>query len=106
MATTFINAISRAVGTTEIITFTATEKSIIIGGNITNLLGTALPVFIKLRRGSDDTYILKNKMIEPGEGFELSKGNKLVLAVGDKLVVSSSAATSIDVIFSILQGVS
>jgi hypothetical protein len=34
------------------------------------------------------------------------KGNKLVLAVGDKLIVSSKVDSSLDVVFSILQGVS
>jgi hypothetical protein len=34
------------------------------------------------------------------------KGNKLVLSTGDKLVVSAQVASSIDAVFSILQGVS
>jgi hypothetical protein len=34
------------------------------------------------------------------------QGNKLVLLTGDKLVVSAKVAASIDVMFSILQGVS
>jgi hypothetical protein len=106
MATTFTNAISRAVGTTETIVFTATDKSIVIGCSITNLLSTTVPFTIKVRRGSDDTYIHKDKRIESGEPFELMKGNKLVLATSDKLIVSSKVDSSLDVVFSILQGVS
>ena len=106
MATVFVNAISRAVGTTEVISFTAPEKCIVIGCSITNLLSTTVPFTIKIRRGSDDTFVHKDKRIEAGEPFELMKGNKLVLLPGDKLVVSSKVASSLDVVFSILQGVS
>lgn len=106
MATVFLNTISRAVGTTEVINFTAPEKAIVIGCSISNLLSTTVPITIKLRRGSEDTFIHKDKRIESGEPFELMKGNKLVLASGDKLIVSSKVDSSIDVVFSILQGVS
>lgn len=106
MATTFLNAISRAVGTTEVISFTATEKSIMIGGNISNLMPTSVPINVVLRRGTEDTFLQKNKRIEAGETFELLKGNKLVFAAGDKLVISSGLNASIDAVFSILQGVS
>ena len=106
MATAFVNAISRAVGTTEVIGFTATDKSIVIGCSLTNLTSGTVPVTLVLRRGSDNTYIQKDKRIEAGEPFELMKGNKLVLASGDKLVVSAKVDSSIDAVFSILQGVS
>jgi hypothetical protein len=105
MATIFINAISNGVGTAEVINFTATDKSIIIGGNLSNLLTTSVPVNIILRRGTTDTYIHKNKRIEAGDAFDVFKGTKLVLASGDKLVISSGIASSIDAVFSILQGV-
>ena len=106
MATVFVNGISRAVGTTEVETFSAIDKSIVIGCSITNLLSTTVPITIKMRRGGVDTYIHKDKRIESGEPFELMKGNKLVLATSDKLIVSSKVDSSLDVIFSILQGVS
>jgi hypothetical protein len=106
MATSFTNAIANAVGTTEQIVFTATDKSIVVGCSVTNILSTTVPITIKLRRGSQDTYVQRDKRIESGEPFELMKGNKLVLASGDKLIVSSKVDSSVDVVFSILQGVS
>jgi len=106
MATSFTNAIANAVGTTEQIVFTATDKAIIVGGSVTNLLSTTVPFTIKVRRGTTDTHVHKDKRIESGEPFELMKGNKLVLAAGDKLIVSSKVNSSLDVVFSILQGVS
>lgn len=106
MATSFTNAIANAVGTTEQIVFTASDKSIVVGCSVTNILPTTVPITIKIRRGSQDTYVQKDRRIESGEPFELMKGNKLVLASGDKLIVSSKVDSSIDVVFSILQGVS
>ena len=106
MATTFTNAIANSVGTSEVEVYTATEKAIVIGCSISNLLSTTVPFTIKTRRGSTDTYVHKDKRIEAGDPFELMKGNKLVLLPGDKLVVSAKVDTSLDVVFSILQGVS
>ena len=48
MATTFVNTISRAVGTTEVEAFSAVDKSIVIGCSITNLLSTTVPITIKM----------------------------------------------------------
>lgn len=106
MATTFTNAIANGVGTTETIVYTATEKAIVIGCSISNLISSTVPFTIKTRRGSTDTYVHKDKRIEAGDPFELMKGNKLVLLAGDKLIVSSKVDASLDVVFSILQGVS
>lgn len=105
MATIFINAISRGVGTTEVINFTAIEKSIVIGGNLSNLLTTSVPINLILRRSTTDTYLQKNKRIEAGDAFDVFKGTKLVLTAGDTLIISSGLASSIDAVFSILQGV-
>lgn len=106
MATIFINTISSAVGTTEVIAFTATEKSMLVGGTVVNLLGSTVPFNLKLRRGSTDVYLHKGKRVATGETFALDESRKTVLAVGDKLVVSADAASAVDVVFSILQGVS
>jgi hypothetical protein len=106
MATTFVNAISRAIGTTETIVFTAPEKSIVIGGSVSNLKTTTIPFTLKIRRGIEDTYIHKDKRVDAGDPYEMSKGNKLVLSAGDKLVISAKVDSSIDAVFSILQGVS
>ena len=106
MTTTFVNASSRGVGTPEAVVFTAPEKSIVIGGSITNKLSTTVPFTLILRRGTDDTFIQKDRRVDANDPFELMKGNKLVLNTGDKLVVSSKVHSSIDAVFYILQGVS
>lgn len=106
MATTFVNATARGIGTQETVVHTAVEKSIIIGCSIVNKLSTTIPVTIKVRNGTTDTYWAKDKRIEAGAPDELMKGNKLVLQAGEKLVVSALVDSSVDVVLSILQGVS
>jgi hypothetical protein len=105
MATSFVNAVSRNIGTSEVIVFDASQKSVIIGGNLANLITSTVPVSIKVRKGATDTYFYKDKRISAGESFELSKGNKLILDAGDKLIASAQIENSIDAVFSILQGV-
>lgn len=106
MATTFTNSTARAIGTQETVVHTAPEKSIIIGCSVTNLLSTTVPITIKVRNGVTDTYWAKNKRIDAGDPIELMKGNKLVLQAGEVLVVSSLVDSSVDVVISVLQGVS
>jgi hypothetical protein len=106
MATIFINTISTNVGTTEVVAFTATEKSMLVGGTVVNLIGSTVPFNLKLRRGATDVYLHKGKRVEVGETFALDASRKTVLSTGDKLVVSADADTSVDIVFSILQGVS
>jgi hypothetical protein len=105
MPTIFTNAIRNSVGTTEVVAYTATEKAIVIGCSVSNLLSTTVPFTIKTRRGNVDTFVHKNKRIDAGDPFELMRGNKLVLLPGDSLVVSALVPQSLDVVFSILQGV-
>jgi hypothetical protein len=105
MATSFVNATYRNIGTTEVIVFNASQKSIVIGGNITNLIASTVPVSIKVRKGVTDTYFYKDKRVSGGDAFEMSKGNKLILDAGDKIIASAKVDNSIDIVLSILQGV-
>jgi hypothetical protein len=106
MTTTFTNAIANSVGTSDVEVYTAPSKSIVIGCSVSNLLSSTVPITIKTRRSSTDTFIYKDNRIEAGDPSALMQGNKLVLLPGDKLVVSAKVASSVDVVFSILQGVS
>ena len=106
MPTTFTNAIANSVGITDVEVYTAPSKSIVIGCSVSNLLSSTVPITIKTRRASTDTFIYKDSRIEAGDPSALMQGNKLVLLTGDKLVVSAKVAASVDVMFSILQGVS
>lgn len=107
MASNFINAIANDIGIEDTELYvSASAKSVVIGCNLSNKLTSTVPVSLKLRRDGVDTYIVKNKYITSGDIFELNKGNKLVLNIGDSIVVSAGVDNSFDAILSILSGVS
>jgi hypothetical protein len=108
MATSFINAVARNVGTAEAVVYTvpAGSKAILIGCNLANKTGGILPVSLILRKAGGDTFIVKDLRIGNGENVEVMRGNKLVLASGDAIIAQSVLADAFDVIASILAGVS
>jgi hypothetical protein len=108
MATSFINAVARDVGTTEVVIYTvpAQTKAILIGCNLANKTGGILPVDLILRKSTGDSYIVRGMRVGNGENSEVMRGNKLVLQANDALVTKSGLDNSFDVIASILTGVS
>lgn len=108
MATSFINAVSRNVGTSDAVIYTvaAGSKAILIGCNLANKTGGILPVSLILRKAAGDAYIVKDFRVGNGENVEVMRGNKLVLAAGDALVAKTVLDNAFDVIASILSGVS
>lgn len=105
MPASFTNVSSVDVGTSPVIVFTATEKSVLIGCNIANTIGQNVTVSLILN-DSVDIFVKKNFTIAPGFNDEIMKGNKIVLKVGDKIKAASSSASSVDVILSLITGVS
>lgn len=107
MATSFINATARDVGTTEVVLYTtpAGVKAILIGCNMANKTGATLPISLVLRKSTGDLFVVKNKRVLNGDNEEVMRGNKLVLASGDQLVVVSNDDNAFDVVASILTGV-
>ena len=107
MATSFINATARNVGTSDVVVYTvgAGDKAILIGCNLANKTGGILPVSLVVRKAAGDSYIVKDMRVGNGENAEVMRGNKMVMMSGDQLVVSSGLADSFDVVASILTGV-
>ena len=107
MATSFINAVARDVGTTEVVIYTvpAQTKAILIGCNLANKTGSILPVDLILRKSAGDSYVVRGMRVANGENAEVMRGNKLVLQSGDALVSKSGLDNGFDVIASILIGV-
>jgi len=101
----FKNATSSGIGTTEAIVYTATTKSIVIGCNISNIYGSIVPVDLILRKDNTDTCIKKQLRIPNGESVEIMKGNKIVLSQGESIVAKGYVDNSIDIILSLLTGV-
>jgi hypothetical protein len=107
MSTSFINRTSKGVGTTAVSMYTAPSdsKAILIGVNIANVTGSTVPFDIYIDKGGTDYYVVKGHRVTTGNNIEVMKGNKIVLDNNDIVYVKSEVASSIDVVLSILSGV-
>lgn len=103
----FTSTTTRDIGATPTVIYTAGSKGVVIGINVTNIYGSALPVSITHRRGGTDTFFVQNKYVEPAETAALIAGNKLVVEAGDQLLANTYTTISngFDVIISALEGV-
>jgi hypothetical protein len=101
----FSNVSATGIGTTPSTLFTATQKTVVIGCNMSNVINQIVPVSLIFNDGSNDVYIKKNFRIENGFSDEIMKGNKIVLDVGDSIKASAAIDSSVDVVLSLLTGV-
>jgi len=101
----FSNASATGIGTTTSTIYTATEKTVLIGCNVANIINQIVPVNLIFNDGSGDRYIKKNFRIENGSSDEIMKGNKIVLEVGDSIKASAGIDSSVDIVLSLLTGV-
>lgn len=108
MANTFARKLSRNVGTTPTAvggyTVGAATQVTVIGMSIANTTGSDVTADITLNDGANTTYLGKTIPIPTGGALVMFGGDqKLVLVTGDSVEVTSSAATSLDVVMSILE---
>jgi len=108
MANTFKRKLSRSVGTTPTIvgsyTVGAGATSVIIGLTVTNILGSTVSANVFINDGSANTSLLTTAPISSGSSLVVVGGDqKVVLETGDKIYVQSSAASSVDVVMSIME---
>ena len=123
MANTFKAFTKAGVGTTTTTAYEvelggATGKtSIVIGISLSNVASTPINVDVQIDRPaagttaapSDDVYLAKNIPIPSGSTLEIMAGQKLILeyngtaSAGDKIVVTSDTASSLDVIVNALE---
>lgn len=108
MANTFKRKLSRAVGTTPEIVGTYTvdvgATSVIIGLTVTNILGAAVSANVFINDGAANTSLVTTGPISSGSSLVVVGGDqKVVMETGDKIYVQSSAASSVDVVMSIME---
>ena len=108
MANTFARKLSRNVGVTPTAvggyTVGAATQVTVIGMSIANTTGSDVTADITLNDGATTTYLGKTIPIPTGGALVMFGGDqKLVLVTGDSVEVTSSAATSLDVVMSILE---
>jgi len=100
MANTFKNYTSASVGTSPVTTYTvpASTTSVMIGCNLSNTSAAQITVDVQ----AAGIYIVKGAPIPAGSALSVLDG-KIILETTDTVVVTSSAATSADVIVSVLE---
>jgi len=107
MANTFKNRTLRAVGTSPVdvgaVVASSTETTL-IGMTMANITSGVINVTATLNDGSNTTHIVKDAPIPTGGSLILLGGDqKVVLMTGDKVIVTSNTASSVDVIMSFLE---
>ena len=108
MPNTFLRKLSQNIGTTPTAvgsyTVGASTATTVIGLTCANTTTTAITVDVVHNDGSTDTYIVKGATVPSGGSLVVVGGDqKVVLVAGDSIKVTSSAATSCDVIMSVLE---
>ena len=105
---TFKRQLSQNVGTslTKVGNYTvgAGVTTTIIGLVMSNVTGNAISVSATLDNGTVNTYIVKDATLVAGGSLIAVGGDqKIVLETNDSIRVSSSAASSVDAILSVLE---
>jgi hypothetical protein len=106
MANTFKNQFSKAVGTSASTVYTcpSATQTTIIGMTIGNIISSPITVDVYVTSSATDYYIVKGATVPVGGSLVPIGGDqKLVLEAADILKVVSSAASSADVIASLLE---
>ena len=107
MANTFKNRTLRGVGATPIdvgAVVAASTQTTLIGMTLANVTSGVISVTATLNDGSTTTHIVKDAPIPTGGSLVLLGGDqKVVLMTGDKIIVTSNTASSVDVIMSFLE---
>lgn len=104
MAKEFTKYSASSIGTGPTEVFTAITKTLLMGCNVSNITSFKIPFSVTVVNQQSSTTIVSGMEIDGHTSLELVKG-KIVLGVGDKLIVKSSIENSIDIIVSVLEGV-
>lgn len=108
MANIFKSKTKTEVGTSPATLYTvpSATTSVVIGFNLTNVTGSDITADIQINKSdasAADVYLVKTLELPTGTLFDFNAGNKIILETGDIITVTSSAATSLDVILSVLE---
>jgi len=100
MANTFLNYTSASVGTSPVTTYTvgASTTAVVIGLNISNVTASQIAVDVQVA----GVYLVKGVPIPANSAVSVLDG-KIILETTNTVIITSSAATSADVIVSVLE---
>jgi hypothetical protein len=105
MANNFTSYVNKSVGTSPatVVTVGAGTQTTIIGMSAANTTSSPITVDAYITRSGTDYYLIKGGTVPVGSALVIVGGDqKVVLTVSDALKVVSSAATSADVVTSVL----
>jgi len=105
MANTFTSYVNKSVGTSAatVVTVGASTQTTVIGMSCANTTASPVTVDAYFTRSAVDYYLIKGATVPVGGALVIVGGDqKVVLITSDALKVVSSAATSIDVVTSVL----
>lgn len=104
MANVFKNYVNQNVGTSAATVVTASTATTVIGMTVANVSASPITVSVYVTISATNYYLVKDATVPVGGALVPIGGDqKLVLENGDALKVVSSAATSADVIASVLE---
>jgi len=100
MANVFKNYTSASVGTSPVTTYTVPSATVAVTIGLTIANTTASSITVDVQAAG--VYVVKGAPIPAGSALSVLDG-KIILEAADTVVVTSSAATSADVILSVLE---
>lgn len=108
MPSSFKRFTSRNVGTTTTAvgpyTVPVNTTTTAIGLTVANTTTNAIKASVSLYDGVNDTFLIRNMDIVPGQSHSLIGGDqKVVMQPGDQIRVVSNTASSVDAILSVLE---
>lgn len=100
MANVFKNYTSASVGTSPVTTYTVPSATVAvaIGLSVANVSASQITVDVQ----AAGVYVVKGAPIPAGSALSILDG-KIILEAADTVVVTASAATSADIILSVLE---
>lgn len=107
MASSFTRVPVHNVGTTpQTISMPGGDKGILLGFSATNVFGTKLPITAIIHHAdATQTRLVYKRRVDPGEPYELLRGNKIILLGDDTIEFSAPMDNAFDCLLSILSGV-
>ena len=85
--------------------YTASSKSILVGGTFANLTGNTVNLFVEIGVGNTFVNIANDIPVPSGSSFVISDAGKTILRPNEEVRVYCDTENALDVSLSILEGV-
>ena len=108
MAQDFERVLKQNIGTSATeVRAAANSDDAIIGMRFANKSSSTVTVDATIKNSGNSTYIIKGASIPPASSLELIQGgSKVVIQSGDSIEALCSAASSVDVVLSVVDAIS